>query len=638
MRGCIERITTTHISGWFVDDAYPQSRVDIRLFVNEELFGETRAQNYRRDLHSNAVGDGRYGFVIPTNGDARLPGLYLAGRVRLQALVLGQPPVDISPAPYLENSVRANALLQSARTTELEEFLDEVEALAKGACSFPDIVRRGLNSSRAHFPHWCQSARFLELARNASDPQGYPLSHAFYRTLLESGSPAIEHASSGFRVSAPTSYGNWRDLASPSMQISIQWIRPELFEQGSPASFLEEMGFFSGPTIPGARTIQVLAIRETAFGDSTWWVQRKGKASPVAKLLYYTDFEQLLGVIARGGVICLDVSNEGPACTDHWNKVVEDARSDLGIPRHQLLYVTQNLAFASGKVTPTFAGEVAYAHYFVHQGIQLLQREYDSMESISGHISRMLESRRDAPPDKLRRYLCMNFTPRWHRWIIVLFLFYRGYLSLGYVSFPGATGLKMNETADLLNLVPGIRMRDALLAQKDALLRLCPMTLDVESDARSVPEYQFPFEQMSKSLFQIVTESEVGCSDRRRITEKILKPIVGLQPFIVVGNRGSLSLLREMGFRTFDAVFDERYDEIVDPAARLDAVFGELDRLLELPLQLLIQQIETLNDIVMHNFIHLLKVAPLLFDAAVQARLRRTIATMVEAAPTPPMP
>jgi hypothetical protein len=54
------------------------------------------------------------------------------------------------------------------------------------------------------------------------------------------------------------------------------------------------------------------------------------------------------------------------------------------------------------------------------------------------------------------------------------------------------------------------------------------------------------------------------------ITEKLWKPIIAQQIFVVHGNFGYLKKLREMGFRTFDSVFDESYDQESDPARRIE--------------------------------------------------------------------
>jgi hypothetical protein len=56
------------------------------------------------------------------------------------------------------------------------------------------------------------------------------------------------------------------------------------------------------------------------------------------------------------------------------------------------------------------------------------------------------------------------------------------------------------------------------------------------------------------------------------ITEKTMKPLAFQQPFLVHGNRGTLRTLREWGFVTFDNLWNEDYDEIVDYSNRQTAV------------------------------------------------------------------
>ncbi len=76
----------------------------------------------------------------------------------------------------------------------------------------------------------------------------------------------------------------------------------------------------------------------------------------------------------------------------------------------------------------------------------------------------------------------------------------------------------------------------------------------------------------------MVTETDF--SDRlHRITEKPFKPLLCLHPFIVLGSRGSLRLIRDYGFKTFPSLFDEGYDEERDPLARFEAVYEQVGRL-----------------------------------------------------------
>lgn len=65
-----------------------------------------------------------------------------------------------------------------------------------------------------------------------------------------------------------------------------------------------------------------------------------------------------------------------------------------------------------------------------------------------------------------------------------------------------------------------------------------------------------------KSYCNIVLESQFDYDQSGGIllSEKTFKPIKHGQMFFVVGGQGSLQVLRDMGYRTFDRVLDNRYD------------------------------------------------------------------------------
>ena len=53
------------------------------------------------------------------------------------------------------------------------------------------------------------------------------------------------------------------------------------------------------------------------------------------------------------------------------------------------------------------------------------------------------------------------------------------------------------------------------------------------------------------------------------LTEKTFKPILNMQPFIIVGNTGSLKMLKQLGYQTFSDIIDERYDDITNDIDRM---------------------------------------------------------------------
>lgn len=88
------------------------------------------------------------------------------------------------------------------------------------------------------------------------------------------------------------------------------------------------------------------------------------------------------------------------------------------------------------------------------------------------------------------------------------------------------------------------------------------------------------FEESADSLLYLVTET-VAAGRRFHLTEKTFKPIAMGMPFVLVGTRGSLKYLRQYGFRTFDGIWDESYDDAEDDVRiqRIASLLKSLDEL-----------------------------------------------------------
>jgi len=89
--------------------------------------------------------------------------------------------------------------------------------------------------------------------------------------------------------------------------------------------------------------------------------------------------------------------------------------------------------------------------------------------------------------------------------------------------------------------------------------------------------------------------------ERIYLTEKVLRPIACGKPFILVSTPGSLKFLKKYGFRTFEGLIDESYDNIKDPSQRLQAIISEMQRIAKLPQDEKSQLITKLNNIAEEN-------------------------------------
>jgi hypothetical protein len=81
------------------------------------------------------------------------------------------------------------------------------------------------------------------------------------------------------------------------------------------------------------------------------------------------------------------------------------------------------------------------------------------------------------------------------------------------------------------------------------------------------------FELIDYETTDIEVVLETLFDDQRwHLTEKTLRPIALGQPFILAATPGSLKYLQSYGFKTFDTVWSELYDQITSPMDRLEAI------------------------------------------------------------------
>jgi hypothetical protein len=88
-------------------------------------------------------------------------------------------------------------------------------------------------------------------------------------------------------------------------------------------------------------------------------------------------------------------------------------------------------------------------------------------------------------------------------------------------------------------------------------------------------------EHYSNSYIHIVFETffDADQSQGTFLSEKTFKPIKHAQPFVLVAPAGSLKLLRELGYKTFDSVIDTSYDTIENNTERWIAVYNLINSL-----------------------------------------------------------
>jgi hypothetical protein len=85
------------------------------------------------------------------------------------------------------------------------------------------------------------------------------------------------------------------------------------------------------------------------------------------------------------------------------------------------------------------------------------------------------------------------------------------------------------------------------------------------------------------------------------LSEKTLDPLFFGRPLVLTAPPGSLRYLRELGFRTFDAFWDESYDEEANHSHRLERLFTLIDWIFSQPAAKLRSLLWDMQPVLLHN-------------------------------------
>ena len=164
---------------------------------------------------------------------------------------------------------------------------------------------------------------------------------------------------------------------------------------------------------------------------------------------------------------------------------------------------------------------------------------------------------------KEKKFLMYNRnSERIHRAYFVNLLYKNNLLNEGFISF-----LENPDFVDFLYKdkdYPELFLTESdILDIRNNYKNYYPLVID-DSNADRVSIYHNFLsrkDEYEKSYFTIISETNAQTS-YSFLTEKTIKPIMNLHPFVVLGNPHTLEVLKSFGFKTFDRWWDESYDDI----------------------------------------------------------------------------
>ena len=196
--------------------------------------------------------------------------------------------------------------------------------------------------------------------------------------------------------------------------------------------------------------------------------------------------------------------------------------------------------------------------------------------------------------NKTEKYMCINAKDQYHRRFILGQLIKNNLIDEGVVSYQCSEGIisfnipHLQEILDIcLSHIPIVL--DNAIGVSDYYPKNIPSLLDrylfLNSYVNLVGETFFDNRNYNTSF----------------VTEKTFGAIANNQMFIIVGQAGSLDLVKSLGYQTFDSVIDESYDSILDNDQRLAAVTKEILRFISRPIESIREDYIKVNGIIEHN-------------------------------------
>ena len=112
-----------------------------------------------------------------------------------------------------------------------------------------------------------------------------------------------------------------------------------------------------------------------------------------------------------------------------------------------------------------------------------------------------------------------------------------------------------------------------------------------------------PLEVYNETAYSLVAETNYS-NHYSFYTEKTVKPILGQRLFVQLNGQYALQNLRALGFRTFDVVIDESYDQEPGVVERCNMALEQVRHLGQLSQQEVLKEIRPICE---HNYSHLMR-------------------------------
>ncbi len=281
------------------------------------------------------------------------------------------------------------------------------------------------------------------------------------------------------------------------------------------------------------------------WNDSTVWAGLPSNAFWYQNMFEYVPSAVLADARNGRAILAIDNLAEG-FYNDRLYEFWHSSCSYYNIPPQSIIYLTSNEldnrgynAWAASQNITDLINIVSFCH-FEYQ-FQKFANDHPCM-SWEDHIERKTNSKK-----RTKLFNCLNRVNREHREYFVIKLIESGLHKHGLVSH---NSINVDYWRGWYEPVETIDRAENVL----------PLVID-DADFDNNKSMQFNPDIYLNSWISVVTETHATEEPHNFfISEKTWKPIYAMQPFMILGHKGTLSRLHDMGYKTFNGLIDESYD------------------------------------------------------------------------------
>jgi hypothetical protein len=282
---------------------------------------------------------------------------------------------------------------------------------------------------------------------------------------------------------------------------------------------------------------------------------------------------------------------------DFWRKIIDYCES-IGIDKNKINIMNSNIHTKLPNSYPFTFSSLPCPTY------DLALCWMDKYPDFFPYTDTVVENLKNKKKDK--RYICLNAHYQEHRHYVVYKLFEKKLQDMGYISFTLGQGMNYTDMPKKRIIFEWNRfLSDSDYEIKDydmsiELVDKLPINLEREDFWEDYYHFQNPKlkKYVSKVRPQMMRDPKVVSDTYFCIANETLresdngnmctfseKTMLGwvLQPTIIVGTPGIVKHLKNLGFESYDELFDESYDEIIPTNERLLKVMDEVERVCRMP-------------------------------------------------------